>query len=340
MYSVGSTLLRRRVAAGSAGIAVALFAAAAVAAPPAYQLVGSFGSPGGSFDVGPDGRVYTLSGRTILRQDAVNGSTFSPIAELPIGSVGSFGASFVRFNSTGTRLAIGDGEFNAAASVRIIDSTGFESVPSGTPAASVLTAFVTPNFDAAWDGDRLYVTGARSNDFVPIVNRIDTSLGGPAETVITGIGLASGGIALRGGHLYTGCGFLPTGETRRFDLSVLSGASPATFASGTLIGSYLSASPLDFDASGNLLVGGGDAFSGTSDTGYAAVVDLSDPGNFLQLSPAGSGTTYSPTFNAVTGEVLVYDGATSIFHRYAIPAPGAACMLAMVGISQLRRRRR
>lgn len=330
---------RRAPAAVPAFVLGTVLCGVAAAAPTSYQFVGSFASPGGSFDVGPDGRVYTLVGRTILRQDAVHAATFSPIAELPAGSVASFGASFVRFSGDGSRLAVGDGEFSAAASVRILNSSGFAAAPVGSTPASVLGTIVSPNFDAAWDGDRLYVTGARSTDFVPIVNRIDTAGAAVAETVITGIGLGSGGVALRGGQLYTGSGFLPTGETRRFDLASLSPATPAAFAGGALIGSFLSASPLDFDGFGQLLVGGGDSFGGTSEIGYAAVVDLSDPANFLRLSPAGTQTTYSPMYNPATGEVLVYDNNTRIFHRYAIPAPSAAAILCLAGLVRARRRR-
>ena len=326
--------------AAAAILSLSLIASHAAAAPPAYQLVGSFASPGGSFDVGPDGRIYTLVGRSILRQDAPGAATFSPIAELPNGSINSFGASFLRFNGAGTRLAVGDGNFNAGASVYVIDAASFPAASIGSAPTAILSTFTTPNFDAAWDGDRLYVTGARSSDFVPIVNRIDAASAAPAQTVITGVGLASGGIAIRDGQLLTGSGFIPTGETRRFDLAALSPAAPAAFSAGTLIGSFLSASPLSFDAFGHLLVGGGDAFSGTSDTGYAAVVDLADPGNFLRLSPAGTAPTYSPIFNHVTGELLVYDTATSIFHRYAIPAPAAACVVVFAAGLQPRRRRR
>lgn len=326
--------------AAAAVLSLSLAATHAAAALPDYQLVGSFTSPGGSFDIGPDGRVYTLIGSTILRQDAPGASTFSPIAELPAGSVSSFGASFVRFNSTGSRLAVGDGNFNASASVYVIDAASFPTASAGAAPATILSTFVTPNFDATWDGDRLYVTGARSNDFVPIVNRIDTTSAAPAQTMITGIGLASGGIAIRDGQLFTGSGFLPTGETRRFDLAALETSPPAPFSAGTLIGSFLSASPLDFDALGNLLVGGGDSFGGSSDIGYAAVVDLSDPAGFLRLSPAGTSTIYSPIFNPVTGELLVYDTATAIFHRYAVPAPAAGALAAIAGLARSRRRRR
>lgn len=324
----------------AAVILCAITPAAVMAAPPSYQLVGSFTSPGGSFDIGPDGRVYTLVGRTILRQDEPAASTFSAIAELPVGSVGSFGASFLRFNASGSRVAVGDGNFNAGAAVHLLDASSFPAAPTGPTAVTILSTFTTPNFDAAWDGDQLYITGARSSDFVPIVNRIDTTSAAAPQTVITGIGLASGGIAIRDGHLLTGSGFLPTGEIRRFDLAALSTSPPTSFSSGTLVGSFLSASPLDFDALGNLLVGGGDAFSGTSDTGYAAVVDPADPANFLRLSPAGTATTYSPIFNSLTGEVLVYDTATAIFHRYLVPSPAAGGLLILAAASQTRRRRR
>lgn len=328
---------------GSAAVAVlALAHSVALAAPPNYSLVGAFSSPGSTFTVGPDGRVFAVSGSTILRQDSVNGSTYSPVAALPAGSISGFGASFMRFSPDGSQLAIGDGKFDSTASVLLVNAAPLTApLSSPTPPAVVHRVITTPNFDAAWDtSGRMYVAGARSNDFVPIVNRIDLTSGtATVQTVITSIGVASGGLAIDSGRLYVGCGFIPTGQIRSFGLDSLAGSSTVAFADGALVGSFLSASPLNFDGLGNLLAGGGDSFSGTSDIGYAAVVDLADVGNPLRLAPAGPTSLYSPLFNGVTGELLVFDSLTSTIHRYAIPAPLAGLWLG-AGMVAARGRRR
>lgn len=322
-------------------VAALVPAARALATPPAYSLVGSYASPGPIFDIAPDGRMYVVSGNMVLRQDTVNGSTFQQVAQLPAGSINSFGASFIRFSPDGHKLAIGDGNFSSSASVYVIDADSLAAAPPSTGSASVLTTITTPNFDAVWNTSaELFISGARSSDFVPVVNRVNiSSPSASVSTVITNTGLASGGVAIRSGQLYVGSGFLPTGEVRRFDVASLSVSSALPFTSGALVGSFLSASPLAFDNLGNLLAGGGDTFSGTSDTGYAAIIDLNDPTSFQRLAPAGSATSYGVAFNHATSELLVSDSASNTIYRYAIPpAPSAALM--GLGVLAIARRRR
>ncbi len=84
--------------------------------------------------------------------------------------------------------------------------------------------------------------------------------------------------------------------------SVLAGGKPLAYVTtgNRLADSILSASPLSFDADNNLIVGGGDAFGGTHDIGYAALVnaavvsrvlaggapvDESKASEFTQLAP-------------------------------------------------------
>lgn len=313
------------------------------AAIPAYTLVGSFVAPSPVFGIGPDGLAYAVVGDSIVRQEAFGGSAFSPVATLPSGAISPFGASFLRFSPDGLRIAIGDGKFDASASVYVIDADSLGGGAGPTPPATVLTAAVSPNFDGAWTpGGQLFVTGSRASDFASIINRIDLPPGGSPEvtTVITGVGAGSGGVAVRDGRLFAGCGYLPTGEIRSFDLASLAGPSPTAFADGDLFGSVLSASPLGFDEFGNLLVGGGDSFSGTSEYGYAAVIDPADPSHPLHLSPAGSSAVYSIAFNPAAHELLVLDSLNLSVHRYAVPAAPGVFLPIIGGIWATRRRRR
>jgi len=109
-----------------------------------------------------------------------------------------------------------------------------------------------------------------------------------------------------------------------------------------------SASPLDFDAQGNLLVGGGDAFSGAGDFGYAGVVGSDSirdalnglgftPGATLELTPDPLAEFVNVRFNEVTAEVLVE--ANGVIYRYQVPAPGVGAVLAL-GAPMIARRRR
>lgn len=335
------------------GLAVGLMAGAvctsdARASIPPYTLVGSFQMPGGNvwtggaYDLLPDGRIIRIQGSSIFIQDALHGSTQSLAGTVPAGTVSVFGASFIRVSPDGSMLAIGDNTFGPSARVHIVRVS--DLTPSGpAPTHSILT----PNYDAAWSGtSTLYVTGFGSSS---LLSRIDLSGAVPTSstTVITGIGDGSGGVAVSGGTLYTGIGYAfppgspgqRTGSTRAFPLAMLdTAASPVVFSSGTYLGDYLSASPMAVDPFGNLLIGGGDVFSGTSDSGYVAVVDPSNPSSPLLLSPPGSaGLALGVRFNTATQELWI-DRDGTIF-RYAIPSPGLAGVLVMGTLLAWRRRR-
>ncbi|MCA3004442.1 MAG: hypothetical protein ACK51N_03890 [bacterium] len=314
---------------------------AAAAQIPNYTLVGQFPllTGGDGWDVGPDGRVVQMRGNQVWRQDAPGGSSYSLLGTVPAGAVSPFGTSFVRVSPAGGTLAFGDNNFGSGARVHFV---GLDTLSVSAPAATA--SVLSGSFDAAWDGNALYVTGAGS-DFVPYVNRITfTNVTGTpvSTTIITGIGGGSGGVAIFGSQLVTGVGFggpgLPTGQVRAFDLlAVNASPSPTPFTAGAVVGSFLSASPLGYDRFGNLLAGGGDAFGGSTDIGYAAVVNPASPGEFLRLSPAGTSVTYGVRFNAFTDELLVTAGG--IAYRYAVPGPAAAGLLLLAGLTAARRRR-
>jgi hypothetical protein len=311
------------------------------AAIPAYTLVGQFPLPGGAWSVGPQGRIYQIRGQDIYLQDSAGGATFSRVGSVPAGTAASFGASFLSASPDGSMLAIGDNNFSAQAAVHFV-STALLTTAAATPTMAV----VCPNFDAAWDGNQLYVTGADSSTFNSELYRISfaNALGTPVrQTLVRDVGLASGGVAVRNGTVLTGTGYgsaaNPTGQIRSFLTSSL-GSGPATgFGAGSLVATALSASPLGFDGVGNVLVGGGDSFGGTTEIGYAAVIDPAnpDPSRWLRLSPAGAAITYSVAFNSFTDELLVIGDGTA--YRYAIPSPGAAAVLAVGGLVAMRRRR-
>jgi hypothetical protein len=350
-----------RAAMGAAGAVAAVLGVvnSAKAALPPYALVGSFALPAGApgdfnpvpVDVLPDGRLIGIaSDGRILVQTAVNAGTYVQAGAIDgavfDGAFGNFGASFISVSPDGSRLAIGDnGAFNR---VHFVD-TG-----SLAPIATSPTVFAAaPNFDGAWaDGSSLYVSGFGS---AAGVWRIDVA-GLTSTQVVSNATGGAGGIAIRGGHIFAGDGFntadggAPTGNVRAFDLAALAGAGSAvSFDIGTLVADALSASPVRFDSAGNMLIGGGDFFAGSSDFGFAAVVDseailaaleggpLAPDSAELRLSPAGGFAYYGVEFNEFTGEVLVFADGTA--YRYAVPAPACLSLLALGGVAAMRRRR-
>jgi len=346
------------LAAGCAGVGCSAEQAAHGALPP-YSLVGSFALPSGApgdfnpvpVEVLPDGRLIGIaSDGRILVQSAVNAGTYVQAGAVDSaifnGAFGNFGASFISASPDGSRLAIGDN--GAFSRVHFVDTGSL--IPMSTSPTVFAAA---PNFDGAWvDGSSMYVSGFGSSAGVW---RIDVAALTSTQVVDNATG-GAGGVAIRGGHIYAGDGFntsgggAPTGNVRAFDLTALAGAAFSVgFDTGTLVADALSASPVRFDADGNMLIGGGDFFAGSSDFGYAAVVDsqailaalgggpLAADSSELRLSPAGALAFYGVEFNEFTGEVLVF--ADGVAYRYAVPAPAAFSLLALSGIVATRRRR-
>jgi hypothetical protein len=327
---------------------------------PPYSLVGSFALPTGAagdinpvpVDLLPDGRLIGIaSDGRMLVQSAVNAGTYVQAGAVDgaifSGMLGNFGASFISASPDGSRLAIGD---NGA-----FGRVHFVETASLAPMSTSTTAFAdAPNYDAAWaDGSTMYVSGFGASAGVW---RVDTTTLSATQVVGNAAG-GSGGIAIRGGHVFVGDGFnttdggSPTGNVRAFEIAALAAAaSSVEFDTGTLVADALSASPVRFDSLGNLLVGGGDFFAGSNDFGYAAVIDsdailaavaggpIAPDSSELRLSPAGGSAFYGVEFNEFTNELLVF--ADGVAYRYAVPAPAAAAVLALGGVCAAARRRR
>ncbi|MEO0511405.1 MAG: hypothetical protein AAF108_00705 [Planctomycetota bacterium] len=326
----------RSVCYASCAVAALLISPAVAAqVPPGYVETGRFTNPFGSFDVRFDGRLIGLSGSDILLQDSVNTGSFSTIATIDPTFTAAFGASFVAVSPDGTRLAVGDNTFGGPADAFV----GVFDIVTG----SLLTSAVAPNFDGDWaDNNTLFVAGGSSVDS-NVVTRIDAATG-LSTTVINDTAGFSGAVAVAGGTLFAGNGFATggpgdsqTGEVRSFDLAALTGSPILSFENdGLFAGGALSAGSLDVDASGNLIIGGGDLFGGSGDLGSVAVVDAS--GNRVDIaSPFGSDLNFGQ-YNAFTDEILVFGGAGEIVRFAAIPAPasGALVVLGLVGVGRRR----
>ena len=346
----------RTVAAPAASLsALALFAlggtllpsSAAHAAIPPYTLVGSF-PVSGTWDLLPDGRVISISGTTISAQTAPNATTYAPLGSVPAGTVASFGASFLRVSPDGTRAAIGDNVFSAAAKdaaakrlSAISAAAKVHFVPLAglnTSGPTATTSVTVGNYAAAWSSNStLYVSGFGTASQLFRVNADALT----ATTVVTNIGDGSGGVTIAGNTVFTGIGYdaagVTTGQIRGFSLPALATtASPVNFSTGAFAATILSAASLDTDRFGNLLAAGADFSNFPAVTGYASVLDL--PGSArLDLAPAGTGRSYRVRFNQATDELLVVTGGTA--YRYAVPAPAALAPLAAAGLVAIRRRR-
>lgn len=346
----------RRAAALGVGL---LLSSHALAAIPPYTLVGSFQKPAGAFDVLNDGRMVVLSGSQVLVQDSPTSSSFTSVGSLSSGFVSSFGAAFIDLSPDGSRLAIGNGEFGAAARVGFVSWAGLNTSAPSSPSTIAMNAF-----DSHWvDGSTLLVTGSDgSGSTVSVVNPVTLA----ARTIVSNIGGSVGGVAANGSFLFTSNGFdfdtsvgSETGDIRAVPLgAALASATPIDFESAMQpVARLLSGGSLGFDGAGNLLVGGGDVFGFSGDYGYAGVLDAGlvssaasggPPATLgLFLVPPGTPDNASTSlqWNAPTNELLFtyYDNNTFTdgltVSRYAVPAPSGLGILVLLGAAAHRRRR-
>jgi hypothetical protein len=313
---------------------LACASAPAAAQLPDYQPVGTFSLPANtaSYDLLPDGRAVAIAGSSIYTQDAHNTSSFTLAGSLPTGLVAPFGASFLRVNPAGTRIAVGDNDFGPGAEVFVFDPA---DLSTAAPVPGL--AYPIDNYDAHWhDNGTLFVSGGHATD--TLITRLDAAAGTHAP-VISGIAGASGGVTTSATHLFTANGFSfggpsATGDIKAFPLAALTPGAPLNFeAAGTHIATILSGNTLGFDPFGHMLIGGGPG-------GYAGVLDGDElalalgggplAATHLKLSPTTSDTHYI-RLNPATGELLVTTFGDATVHRYAVvPTPAAALVPAVL----------
>lgn len=302
-----------------------------------YRLAARFDLPPGAgpFDSLHDGRLITVVGDEVFVESAAGSRVFASAGTLPDVDIASFGAAFLRVSPGGSRIAVGNNGGADFATFQV----GVFDVPALTG-----TWYTAAHFDAEWvDATNVALTAGDfgSPAFVTVLDTTSPDPNSPSNpVVIANIGGASGGVAVDElGHLYTGNGFTfsgpsGTGAIKAFAeadwTAVLGGAPALDFEnSGTLIVDVLSASPLGFDAEGNLYIGGGD-FSKQGGFDFVALVrasaiddalagfgpaDANDPAIVRRLDPepAEDFNFFSVNFNTGAGELYVRDTRVHVY---------------------------
>ncbi len=305
-----------------------------------YNKIGTFALPAGAamFDSLPDGRVITLSGSTVYLETAPASGSFASVGNLVGADFPSFGAAFLRVSPDGTQFAVGNNGGSSFSSFRV-----------GVFVISNLAGnwFAAAHYDGAWIDDQRLALTAGDFGSPAFVTLLDTNspipLNPDNRTVIAGIEGSSGGIAFDAlGNLYTGNGFTGagpsgTGAIKAYSNSLWETAyannTPLNFETqGMLVVDILSASPLDFDDEGNLLVGGGD-FSESSETDYVAVIRAStiatalggsgpvntgDPAQVRKLDPdsANDFNFFFAVSNPALSRIYAKDASETTVHIY------------------------
>ena len=365
-----STTLRPSVAARSrCALALTLCAATAPALADAFTTYGNhyraFSTPpvgNGSFGVAgdalPDGRLLMVTGNSVFLESHAGSAVFSEVAVLDASQTGgSTDPAFLTVSPDGQRIAIGTG-FGKPVAVFETNALGSPNAPTTLTSGSLADYFTVGHFDGTWfDSTSLALTAGEFGQpaFVSMLDTTSSPNSPNNELVITNIQGGSAGIAFdREGRLFTANGFAngtgsDTGNVRAFELHEwLRGADFEN--EGTLIGDILSGNALNFDADGNLFVGGGDF--NNFDAGYLGVINTHaiadalagsgpiDPNNALHLArldPRLDGFGFfGSAFNPATGELYITDGQT---WYAAVPAPSSLALLAAAGLTARRRRR-
>ncbi|WP_146651792.1 hypothetical protein [Labilithrix luteola] len=227
------------------------------------------------------GRLFAVDGDTIWLQKNFGSSVWMKVAT----ATESMDPTFLHMSPNGTTFALGTGYEQPM----YIGSTTIFSVknPPNVSKTAGVKKIPANYYDAAWRDNRYLFVNA--GDFVAgsKIYAIDTTLEHP-ETgfidIIPDVPGASGSVAFdHDGNLITGNGLAYAGTSRTGEVKIWSAADITAALAGTslpyvtsghvLAESILSASPLGVDGDGNVFVGGGDAFGGTHDMGYAVLIN-------------------------------------------------------------------
>lgn len=216
---------------------------------------------------------------------------FGASSWLTVGNVVGFNMDpcFIKISPDGAKIALGTGFYKP---LYVFPTTTLSvAAPTDLGGAPGTQTWDLSYYDGAWRDARYLVVNA-GTELGSAIFAIDTESEQPAtsvRTIIKGIPGASGGVTFdQHGNLITGNGFTynssvaGTGQLKIWSAEEVASAfadEPAPLdyvGSGHVLAEHvLSAAWLGVDSSNNLHVGGGDAFGGSGDYGYAALLDSS-----------------------------------------------------------------
>lgn len=336
------------------------------------------GSQGGTLlDILPDGRLVMMTTRLsgfdtdgveLRIETAVGARDFRYVGDLPLpgGDPLWFNpGGFLTINNdvTNPRIAIGNSNYSLA----VLEANQLNSLPTLlAPVAAPLTITWFENLGADLPVGESFVAAAAWRDATTLAVASGTGFGGESHLhlldvtsspgsptialVIDNAPAETGGITFdANGNAYFGVGFgANVGDIRRFDTSAW--PTPQNFADGTLVTTLLSTGWIQFDAEGNLLVGGGDLFGSTGQLNYFAIENPLGLQRLFDPDTAHPANGYNLAYNPVTGEILVWDNFGTdpqqvfLFAAETVPEPATWAMmgigLAVFGTAVATRRSR
>lgn len=216
---------------------------------------------------------------------------FGASSWLTVGNVVGFNMDpgFIKISPDQSKIALGTGFYKP---LYVFPTTTLSVVsPPNLGNALGTKTYDLSYYDAAWRDSRYLVINTGADDGSALV-AVDTEAAEPStavRTVIAHIPGASGGVTFdHQGNLLTGNGYTyspndsGTGQLKIWSAEEIAAAFQAEpapldyLSSGHVLAEHvLSAAWLGVDSNNNLHVGGGDAFGGSHDFGYAALIDAS-----------------------------------------------------------------
>jgi hypothetical protein len=284
-----------------------------------YAIAAAFGPS--------DGLLYVWNGAQVLKQNAIDSSSFTSIGN--VGS-GSADAGPMAFSRDASRILVGNGAggfvggANSGLVFGIPASGGSSNVPIAD--AEFHNSFLAAPLGAS--NDKFFINSGNVSFTASSVSVLD-QLTGTNVPVIENIPGASTSMAVGGGRLYVGVGFGPSrGELRSFAIPALDTAytntSPIDWTSGQLFNSVdnNSGAGMFIDARGFLFVGGPDGVTVFDTSGNARLYD----------NQGFTIVDYDPTQDRflVTGfgsEQGIYPAAA-----FLVPEPGAGTLALLLGM--------
>jgi hypothetical protein len=319
-------------------------AATATLASSTYTPVGTLPLPPSStWAPGADGRLWVLGGwsggtRSILRQDQVNGSTYSVVGSVAAGSNERIEAS-----PDGSRLYLSSND-PAGSTLRWL-SLGGLSTSVVTP-----TNTITPPAGSTWgpsvgfSGSNLFVSalgtrfdGARR----PMLYSVNLNTNTPTMVADAGFGFlrSAGMVAVNGNRLAWAPGLeINSGQVLVYDVTALIG-SPTPLGIQGIVGTHLRTPDLAVDARGTVL------WRAVGTIGSSSTINIwNNPSASLTvpagLWPFGIHGSFGFRVNPFNNELLSHAATFPyILARFSIPTPGAASALALGALIATRRRR-
>lgn len=335
-------LLTTLFALSGAGYAVVAVAASGsdYATKPTYGVTlppanTSFGTSTDAFGVNATGNVdgFPLRSKILAAADSslFLQKNYGASRWVKVGEVVGFSMdpSFVKIAPSGAKIALGTGFYKP---LYVFPTSALSAVaPPDVGAVAGSKAYDLSYYDAAWRDDRYLFINAgvfESGSLGSAIFSIDTEASEPSTAVrlvVKDIPGASGGVTFdHDGNLITGNGYTYSGgQSGTGELKIWSAADIATtlasepapldyLGSGHVLAEHvLSAAWLGVDSDNNLHVGGGDAFGGSADLGYAGLIDAS----VLKRALAGGAPVdreNSQEFTQIAPDPCKNDDATSV----------------------------